>query len=86
MPFQLTTVRPGPIEPDFRDLAIVSQEFCELVNNNAVVGFSREAGGPGIAAWIVLIPQGVVDPEPQSLLAAGVGHFLHHVALPVPPG
>ena len=64
------------VEEELERRAVVGQDFAELfLEDGQVVG--RAVLG------VVAVPRGDVEPDVEAVLAAGVGHFLHVVALAV---
>ena len=68
----------GPVEPHLEDVAVLRQQFTQLV---AEIGdVCRTA-----VFRMVSVPRRQIYGELQTLLATGVGEFAHHVALALFP-
>ena len=69
----------GAVEPHLEDIAVVRQQFAQLITEIChIFRFS--------VVRMVTVPGREINGKLQSLLAAGVSQFAHHVALAVLPG
>ncbi len=69
----------GAVEPDLAHGTVAGEQLFQL---RAVVIHVRRAAP---IARLVAIPRGEIEPEPQPVGAAGVGHRAHHVPLSATP-
>ena len=68
----------GSVKPDFKDGAVVGQQFADLLVVNVQVAFLA-------VVRIVAVPRAEVSAEFDAVLLAGLGEFLDHVPLAVFP-
>ena len=68
-----------PVEPHFRDAAILRQQLGELIAVEIVV--ARRV----TVRWIVPVPWRQVEPGAKSLGATGIDHLAHYVARSTAP-
>ena len=68
----------GSVEPDLEDVPVVREQFPQLVAE------VRDVLRPAVLR-IIAVPRREVNSELESFLAARVGQFTDHVALPVLP-
>ena len=79
--FGVIAVAVGPIEPHFKNRAVVAEQFAELVFEIGVIGgiiFSVER--------VVAVPGGDIDAHFEAVFAAGVGQVAQQVAFTLFPG